>query len=472
MISEINLKFWLPRAAVIALVLGTFLTAWGFLRVEVLIQVDGSAPQTHSVWARTVRGALRAAAVPWGPEDRIVPAVDVPLIPGMRIEIQRNLPIRIYLPSAELDLATAERIPANILAEAGLALFAGDQLVANGIPLAPDQPLVAAVFHTLELRPAVAIEINANGDEKILEVAGPTLGDALTAAGYKLVAADHLEPDPATLVAEYASIQLLSAQSLNVTVDGEEIAVLTAGETVAAALARAGLPLIGLDYSVPDAGAPLPEDGQVRIVRVREEVALEQNLVPFTTELQPMPEVDIDTLEIIQPGEFGLEAQRVRIRYEDGGEISRTVEDNWMAREPVTRIQGYGTKITVRTLSTADGVIEYWRAVEFWATSYSPANSGTSPDLPWYGHVYCGGLMKNGFVGVDLSVVPCGTPLYIPGYGFAVAMDTGAISGAWIDLGYLDADYVPWHQNVTVYFLTPVPDPANIAWIIPPPSRR
>jgi hypothetical protein len=35
----------------------------------------------------------------------------------------------------------------------------------------------------------------------------------------------------------------------------------------------------------------------------------------------------------------------------------------------------------------------------------------------------------------------------------------------WIDLGYSDADYVPWAKYVTVYFLTPVP--ASIPWILP-----
>jgi hypothetical protein len=27
-----------------------------------------------------------------------------------------------------------------------------------------------------------------------------------------------------------------------------------------------------------------------------------------------------------------------------------------------------------------------------------------------------------------------------------------------IDLGYTDADFVGWHEWVTVYFITPVPD--------------
>jgi hypothetical protein len=33
----------------------------------------------------------------------------------------------------------------------------------------------------------------------------------------------------------------------------------------------------------------------------------------------------------------------------------------------------------------------------------------------------------------------------------------GCVGKPWIDLGFSDADYEPWHEWVTVYFLTPAP---------------
>jgi 3D (Asp-Asp-Asp) domain-containing protein len=74
--------------------------------------------------------------------------------------------------------------------------------------------------------------------------------------------------------------------------------------------------------------------------------------------------------------------------------------------------------------------------------------------------------LAKGVVAIDPRYIPYGTMMYVPGYGEALAADTGGgIKGRMIDLGYLDEDYVSWHQWVTVYFLWPPPE--NVVWIIP-----
>jgi len=148
----------------------------------------------------------------------------------------------------------------------------------------------------------------------------------------------------------------------------------------------------------------------------------------------------------------------VRIRYEDGVEVSRLVEGQWVARQPQARIIGYGTKVVERTISTPDGPICYWRALTMWATSYHPSTTGstTASGLP----------LEKGVAAIDRRYIPFYTRMYIPGYGEAVAADVGGgVVGRMIDLGYSDDDYEAWHQYVTVYFLCPAP--ASIVWIIP-----
>jgi 3D (Asp-Asp-Asp) domain-containing protein len=182
--------------------------------------------------------------------------------------------------------------------------------------------------------------------------------------------------------------------------------------------------------------------------------------------MEPAPDVELDTREVLQEGEPGLSARRVRIRYEDGEEVARVLESEWLAKEPVARVVGYGTKIVVRTLDTPDGPIEYWRAITMYATSYSPCRiyKDRCDD-----YTALGATLQKGVVAMTnyWCRFTCGDRVYVPGYGVGTVLDTGGgVPGRyWIDLGYSEKDYVSWHQNVTVYFLAPVP--ANILWVLP-----
>jgi 3D (Asp-Asp-Asp) domain-containing protein len=225
------------------------------------------------------------------------------------------------------------------------------------------------------------------------------------------------------------------------------------------------MPLIGLDYSQPVEHEPIPADGQIRVVRVSESVQLAQKPIPFESELQASADVPLDTTQILQPGETGLTVQRIRIRYEDGQEISRITEDETMVRPPKTRILAYGTKIEVKT-ATVDGVqIEYWRAVQMYATSYSPCRSGTDE---CHSGTSSGKSLRKGMVALRLDwyLAMQGQQLYIPGYGYGSVEDVcgGCVGRPWIDLGFSDNNFEAWHDWVTVYFLTPVP--ANVIHVL------
>jgi hypothetical protein len=78
------------------------------------------------------------------------------------------------------------------------------------------------------------------------------------------------------------------------------------------------------------------------------------------------------------------------------------------------------------------------------------------------------GHVVKGLIAVDPRYIPLGTRLYIPGYGFAVAADTGGgVKGRFVDLGYSDNDYQSWSRVITIYFLTPTPPAGSIVWLIP-----
>lgn len=80
-------------------------------------------------------------------------------------------------------------------------------------------------------------------------------------------------------------------------------------------------------------------------------------------------------------------------------------------------------------LETSRGSYRYSQHLEMEATAYTPAdgngNGITATGIP----------ARYGVVAVDPDVIPLGSRLFIPGYGFAIAADTGgAIDGHIIDL--------------------------------------
>jgi uncharacterized protein YabE (DUF348 family) len=369
-----------------------------------------------------------------------------------------------------ITLQTSQRVPSTILTQAGITLNPSDRLLLNGIPIVPDQPITNYSI-TLQIRRAVPLTVLTPAGERQIQSSAFTVGEALTEASIWLRAGDEINPSLQSPVSGLqfsdSPISIYPSHPLAITADGKTLHTQSSAATVGQGLAEAGIPLLGLDISLPAANEALPADGQVKVVRVSESILLTQKPIPFESELVASADVPLDQTRILQPGENGLSVQRIRIRYEDGQEISRTTENETLVRQPKTRVLGYGTKIEIKT-AVVDGVqIEYWRAVQLYATSFSPCRLGvaglcsttTASGLP----------LKKGIAGMKLSwyVAMKGQRFFIPGYGFAVLGDSGGghpLGYPLIDLGYSDEDYVGWHQWVTVYFLTPVP--ANVIYVL------
>jgi len=363
-----------------------------------------------------------------------------------------------------ITLPTDERVPSVLLNQAGITLNPSDRVILNGLPISLDQP-ITNIPVTLQIRRAVSLTLVTPDGEQKIQSSAFTVGETLQELGYWLRAEDKIEPGLNRPITDGMTITISSPRELTVSLDGKTLQIQSSARTVGEALAEAGIPLLGLDYSLPAEGEALPSDGQIRMLRVSESLLLAQKPIPFESDLQASADVPLDQTQILQPGENGLTVQRIRIRYEDGNEISRITEDETLVRPPKTRLLGYGTKVEAKT-ATVDGVeIEYWRAVQMYATSYSPCRSGVDQCSSG---TASGERLRKGMVGLryDWYLSMQGQRLFIPGYGFASVEDVcgGCVGKPWIDLGYGDNDYEQWNSFVTVYFLTPVP--ANLIYVL------
>lgn len=455
---------WIATGAVLLVVLALI---WVVPR-SVTLTVNG---QSRPLRARalTVAGALRQAGLPLDPEDRLNPPGSAWLMPGMKIILDQAQEVTILVSPAGVthELRSTLRRPVDLLDEAGLVFGPHDRLTLNGLPLDPEADLPYTGHVVIHVHQALPVTVHDSGSSLAIHSSAATLGQALWQAGLSLGAADRISLPLDTPLTGPMEVEITRARPVRIQASGQEISLPSSAETVAEALSEAGVSLQGLDYSQPAESALLTDDRSIRVVRVREEVILEQKPLPFKNVFQPDANTELDRRSIVTPGEFGVQVARQRIRYEDGIEVARTEEDQWTAKEPKDQVVGYGTRPVVSTIDTPYGTLEYWRAVNVYATSYSPCrlgvpnycNSTTASGLP----------LRQGIVAVSRAWYSwmAGQRVYIPGYGVAVIADLGGgIPGRyWVDLGYSDDDFVSWHSTVTMYFLTPIP--ANIPWILP-----
>ena len=373
--------------------------------------------------------------------------------------------ITVFDGETALSISTSETVPHEILAEAGIITQPTDRVLVNGIPYSLDETISNNGNWHIQLRRAVPVTLITPQGEQVVQSSALTVGDFLQENGIELSLHDEVTPPLTSPVTDSMIITFSPAQALSITSGEMSINTHSTARTVGEALAEAGIPLMGLDSSLPAENEPLPADGQITVTRVTESISVDLQSIPFYTEETESEDVAFGEQKILQAGENGVAMVRTRVRYENGLEVSRTEEDKTILKEPINQIIANGSKIVLSEVG-GDAPYQYWYATQMYASWYSPCNSGIGGCS--YGTA-SGARAGYGIVAVDYSYYSyfAGMRVYIPGYGIATIGDTGGgpiIETAfgvpryqWIDLGYDDNNIGGLSGWVTVYFLEPAP---------------
>jgi uncharacterized protein YabE (DUF348 family) len=442
-----------------------------------------------------VGAIVQATGLTLQAKDLVQPPLDHPLAPGETITIQLARPVSVEADGRTWHLFTHQQTVAGALAEAGLTTHLRDQILINGVAVPAESALPLAQtsaknFTTLiaaarvpqgaiaSSRPdpvqlivhrAVPITLHDGRVSSTFYTTQPNVGEALLEQGLTLFLGDKVTPGLGARLSPGMRIYIQRSLPVAISVDGRLINTRTRREKVGEVLAQEGIALMGQDYSRPPADQTIAADETIEIVRVHEAVEIEEEFIPFETEWVAAAEMELDQQEKRQVGVTGVIKSRTRIRYENGQEVWRGLEDEWVDQEPNKEIIAYGTNIVIRTVDTPDGPLEYWRKVSMLTTPYSAATSGKAADDPYYGITAAGLRVRYGMAAVDPKVIPLLTEIYVPEYGVALAADTGGlIVGKHIDLAYEEHQVMPdlygWRD---VYMLTPVPPADSIRYVLP-----
>jgi len=461
----------------------------GYISTQTEVQlVINDRPFTVRTHQPTVGALLEELHLPLAPEDVVLSPLDAPLTEGGQIVIRKALPVTLRADRLELQLRTHCHTVADFMREAGITLDGHDRVTVEGEVVEPDSPLPASALLgvsdidpstlwrqpplQMEILRAVPITVHDGVVPITVFTTAPTVGQALFDEGIVVYLGDGVTPTLGTQTSAGIQVYIERSKPLVILADDRRIKTRTQGDTVAQALTQESIELAGRDYTIPEQGTEVYDNMTVQVIRVQEQVVLEEEPIPFETVWQADAELELDSQRLDQAGSAGAKRRLVRIVYENGAETERVTEDEWVENASTTEIISYGTRIVLRELQTPDGVFTYWRYFRAYATAYTASTSGTPRDAPWWGRTYTGMPARKGIIAVDPQAIPLGTWMYVPGYGKGLAADKG-VNGKHIDLCYDDDKWPPpWHWFVDVYLLTPVPAADRIHWILPAYPRE
>lgn len=299
------------------------------------------------------------------------------------------------------------------------------------------------------------VTVVVDGDTRYIKTGEDTVAALLEHAEVTVGSADVVTPPPATLVTDGMSVVVRHAIPVTVVVAGESLSIEVIGSTVADALVAAGLdPGRGITVT-PPLDALLYPGMVIETTDVFMRAIEEEYEIPYEVVTENDPTLPQGTRSIKRHGEAGAGVRIYRVLVSGGVEGARSLVEERVTAEASNEIVRVGTKrssgqIPARSRAADAEPPTGGVRLAVTATGYSSGDPGVGT------RTATGARATYGVIAVDPSVIPLGTRVYIPGYGNAVAADTGgAIKGNKIDLCFDSrAEALAWgRRTVTITIL-------------------
>ena len=229
--------------------------------------------------------------------------------------------------------------------------------------------------------------------------------------------------------------------------------VLTAGKTVGDVLREQGVTLKPQDVVVPPLTAAVTEGMEIELGLVDRQVKVEKKKIPFATRTDYTDNLNVGEIIDIEQGKDGLEERETETFSLNGEEAFEKVLKSTVLvpAKNAKVLEGTALKQKLYPLKKRARV---WETITLPATAYYPGPEDTWP----YTAGYTASGLKAGYgvVAVDPRFIRMKTPIYVEGYGYAIAADKGgAIKGNKIDLCFDTYEEAVrfGRKNVKVYLL-------------------
>ncbi|WP_300349463.1 3D domain-containing protein [Clostridium sp.] len=298
------------------------------------------------------------------------------------------------------------------------------------------------------------LNIVVNGEKKEIVTYKGTVQGALHDNGIKVAPKDKVKPSLGSKISKNETITINTAVNLSVESQGKELKVVSAEDNVCDMLKAEGIAFDDNDKILPGKYEKLKPGMNVKVVKVDVKKIKEVKPIEFTTEVKKDNSKPQSYTKVLKDGQDGEKEVTRELVYENGKEVSNSVVQELVVKEPVNKEVVKGTNKT-QTLSRGGESINFKKKLSVKSTAYTH-ESGSKEEYTASGVHVLRNPRGYSTIAVDPNVIPLGSKVYVEGYGYAIAADTGgAIKGNKIDLYFnTEAEVSNWGvRNLDIYIL-------------------
>lgn len=293
--------------------------------------------------------------------------------------------------------------------------------------------------------PAKPVTLTVGDDSEKVMTTARTVQQLLNEEDIKLGEHDKINISPAKNIFPNMTIEIEKAFQVVLNNGKDEEKVWTTSTTVADFLQQQDVELGELDRVEPGLDEMVSPDQSIDVIRVEKVTDVVEEPIDYDVVTKKDGNLDKGTEKVVQEGQEGLVKKEFEVTKENGKEVKRSLVSEERVKESKDKIVAVGTKVTAAPApegkassagsqaSTAAAPASEGKEIYMNATAYTADCSG------------CSGVTSTGIdlranpdakvIAVDPSVIPLGSKVWVEGYGYAVAGDTGgAIKGNRIDV--------------------------------------